>query len=248
MPEVRWSSRRCAGDVSVMSVARQLYQLQEIDTDIEDKERRLNQLSSKLGQNREIIQGREKLATAQKRLEDLKHQQNTVDWELEDLTGKINKENERLYSGRIQNPKELSGLQQEVNILKNTRDQVETRVLEMMEQVEGVETEMAAMDEGLRQLEAEWQSEQQRISAEIESLKAELPALQEKREAQAGAFDIQALALYDKLRKQKARAVARVEQGICSGCRISLSFSELQQVRIGGLVQCSSCGRILFLP
>ena len=41
---------------------------------------------------------------------------------------------------------------------------------------------------------------------------------------------------------------ARVEQGICRGCRISLPTTDLQQARSGKLVQCSSCGRILFLP
>jgi len=232
----------------VMSVARQLYQLQEIDAEIEDRERRVNQLTSRLGDNREVVQAREKLASAQKHLEELRHQQHTVEWELDDLTGKISKENERLYSGRIQNPKELSGLQQEVNILKNQRDQVETRTLEVMEQADGAEAEVTALDDGLKQLEAEWQKEQQHIAAEVEALKKELASLQQKREAQAGTVDAQTLALYDKLRKQKTPAVARVEQGICRGCRISLPFSELQQVRGGGLVQCSSCGRILFQP
>ncbi|MEE8619379.1 MAG: C4-type zinc ribbon domain-containing protein [Dehalococcoidales bacterium] len=34
---------------------------------------------------------------------------------------------------------------------------------------------------------------------------------------------------------------------MCRGCRISLSAAELQQARSGSLVQCSNCGRILFL-
>ncbi|MDI6814491.1 MAG: hypothetical protein QMC90_00160 [Dehalococcoidales bacterium] len=42
--------------------------------------------------------------------------------------------------------------------------------------------------------------------------------------------------------KQRGTAVAKVEQGLCRGCRISLSTAKLQQARSGSLVQCSSCG------
>ena len=57
----------------------------------------------------------------------------------------------------------------------------------------------------------------------------------------------QAIEVYQDLKKHKGTAVAKVEQGICHGCRISLPISELQQTRSGSLVRCSSCGRILFL-
>ena len=57
----------------------------------------------------------------------------------------------------------------------------------------------------------------------------------------------QALEVYEWTKTRKGQAVARVEQGTCQGCRISLPMNELQQARTGKLVQCSSCGRILYL-
>ena len=47
--------------------------------------------------------------------------------------------------------------------------------------------------------------------------------------------------------RQKKPAVARVEQGICQACRISLSASGLQHARSGQPVQCGTCGRILYI-
>jgi len=35
--------------------------------------------------------------------------------------------------------------------------------------------------------------------------------------------------------------------GICQGCRITLPNTDLQRARGGGVVRCSSCGRIIFL-
>ena len=82
----------------------------------------------------------------------------------------------------------------------------------------------------------------------MERLKAELTDLKQKRQLLSAEIDPQAMELYKGLKKQKGQVVARVEQGICCGCRISLPTTELQRARGDSLVQCSSCGRILFLP
>ena len=44
------------------------------------------------------------------------------------------------------------------------------------------------------------------------------------------------------------RAVSKVVQGRCQGCRISISMSDQQRARMGNeLARCSNCGRILYL-
>ena len=57
------------------------------------------------------------------------------------------------------------------------------------------------------------------------------------------------LTLYDSLRKTtKGRPVARVERGMCQGCRITLSTMELQRARSAQSgVRCNSCRRIIYL-
>jgi len=87
----------------------------------------------------------------------------------------------------------------------------------------------------------------EQLSAEMEELKTRLSDLKHKRQTLSTGIDSQATEFYDKLKGQKGTAVAKVEQGICHGCRISLSAAQLQQVRATSLVQCSNCGRILFL-
>ena len=231
-----------------MVVPRQLFQLQELDLEIESHEQALRQKTALLGENHLVVQAQEKLASEQKRLEELKHQQHSAEWEIDDVVSKIKTVEDQLYGGKISNPKELSGLQHEVNTFKDNRNHLETRALEIMDQVEAAEARLAAASNELGKVEDEWQAQQQLLSTEIEQLKNRLSDLKNNREQVLAGIDLRAVESYEKLRKLKGQAVSRVEQGICRGCRISLSSSELQQVRSGNLVQCGSCGRILFLP
>ncbi len=230
-----------------MSIAKQLYQLQEVDSELESNEQALKQLVSQLGESQAVVKTQTKLASEQQRVGELKQQQQSVEWEVDDLVDKLTTAEEKLYSGQIRNPKELTNLQHDVDGLKAKRSQLEDRILEIMEQVELATASVATIGSELKRLEAEWHSQQQQLSTEIEQFESTLSDLKQKRQLLSAEIDSQAIKLYHELRKQKAAAVAKVEQGICSGCRISLPTTDLQRVRSGSLVQCSSCGRILFL-
>ena len=228
-------------------VAKQLYQLQEVDLELESNEQALKQIIGQLGESQEVVSLRDRLASERQRLEELRRQQHSLEWEIDDITTKLAATEDKLYSGSIGNPKELANLQHEVDILKLRRSQVEDKALDVMEQVELATGSMATMSSQLKTLEAEWQSQQQQLSSEVERLKAVMSDLQHKRQALSAEIEPKAVELYHKLKKQKGTAVAKVEQGVCQGCRISLSNADLQRVRGGSLVMCSSCSRILFL-
>ena len=230
-----------------MGVAQQLYQLQEIDLEIESNERTLKQAISRLGESQAVVGARTKLTSEQQRLEELRRQQHSAEWEIDDLENKITTAQDKLYSGQIKNPKELASLQHEVDIMKARHGQLEDTALQIMEQVELAETSVATMSGELERLETEWQTQQRQLSSETERIKTILSDLEHRRQLLSAQIDPKAVELYVQLKKQKGKAVAKVEQGVCRGCRISLSTTGLQQARSGRLVQCSSCGRILFL-
>ena len=230
-----------------MSGAKQLYQLQGTDLEIESSEQALAQIASQLGESRAVVRTQTKLKSEQQHLEELKGQQRSAEWEIDDLVNKLTTAEEKLYSGRIKDPKELTNLQHEVDGLRVRRNQLEDKALEIMDQVELSTASVAALSNELKTLEAEWHSQQQQLSTNMEQLKTTLSDLKHKRQLLSARIDPQAVELYQELKKQKGQAVAKVEQGICCGCRISLPTTELQRARSDSLVQCSSCGRILFL-
>jgi hypothetical protein len=230
-----------------MSVAKQLYQLQEVELELESNEQALRQLNSQLGESRTVVKAQAKLALEYLHLEKLQGQQRSVEGEIEDITDKLATAEDTLYSGRIKNPKELANLQHEFDGLKTKHGQLEDKALEIMDRADQQATTVATMSSELERLEAEWHSQQQQISDEIKQLETTLVDIKHKRELLAAKIEPQVTGLYHELKKQNRQAVAKVEQGVCRGCRISLPYAELQQAKSGNLVQCGSCERILFL-
>ena len=230
-----------------MNVTRQLFNLQEVDQELASNEQAYARISAQLGDSKDVLEIRAKLEVEKKQLEEISHTQHTVEWEIEDFSAKLSKFEEELYSGKTTNPKELTSLQQEIESLKKNRGKLEDQDLEIMETIESLNTSILGLRSNLEKLEMGWQEQQKIFTAELKELEHTIFNLNEKRQTLASEIDPQVLTVYEELKKQKGTSVAKVEQGICRGCRISLPVNELQRVRSGGMVRCSSCGRILFL-
>ena len=230
-----------------MAITRQLFQLEEIDAEIEQKDLSLEQKQSRVG-NRDALNAlKTRLATEQQQLAELQHQHRDAEADVTDHLAKITEIEGQLYGGKITNPKELSGLQHEVNTMKALTEELENQTLEIIDRVEEAEKAVAQSTAELKNLESEWQREQQQLSEEIEQFQKDLNRLHQQRKDLAAQLDKSALSLYDKIRQQKKPAVSKVERGICRSCRISLSASALQRARGGQPIQCGTCGRILYI-
>jgi len=229
------------------TIARQLFQLQEIELAIEANGQAQARILSQIGESQDVIKARNRLVAGQKDLEELTKQQKALEWEIDDLTVKIKNIEKKLYDGKIHDSKELSSLQREQEIFKRNRSGLEDKALELMEKGDEVRNNISAINDELARLEAQWQAQQKRLAAELEQQKSDHAALEDRKQSMLPQIEAAPLEIYRDLRKRKGVAVAKVEQGICKGCRITLPNSDLQAAKGSGFVKCSSCGRILFL-
>ena len=230
-----------------MSIAKDLYRLQELDLALEANTQAQKRVSGQIGESQIVIKSRVKLAEEQKNLENLTAQQKSAEWETDDLTTKIKDIEKKLYGGKIFNSKELSSLQQETEDIKKRRSTLEDESLGLMDQMELTRKAIVSSQEGLAKLEIQWQAQQKQLVAELAQLKTAQTTLGSDRQQITALIEPEAYAIYQELRKRKGLAVAKVEQGICQGCRITLPNTDLQRAKGGGVVRCSSCGRIIFL-
>jgi len=232
-----------------MTMVADLYALQETDLDIQAKQVALEEVEARLGEREELDEAR-RLAEEQRRsLKEAQTKLRDAEWAVDDVRAKLQPLSEKLYSGTVKNPKELMGLHQDVDSLKARQRELEDRVLEVMSAVEDMERDLREADSRLSNMEAEWQADQERLRGQREDVQIELQELDGQRSRQQAAIEGETIRQYDGLRAaHQGRAVAKVERGICQGCRITLPMHVLQKARSGNhLVQCTSCERILYL-
>jgi predicted nucleic acid-binding Zn-ribbon protein len=195
---------------------------------------------TKRKQSYQVIEGKIKEnQSRQKRLED----------EEALLEGKIKREEDRLYSGRITNPKELSGIEAEVRSLKAKQDQIETQILICLEEGEGLRKESNQLSQSINRLESEAQKVRERLVSRESDLRSRMEELGQKRAELRAVVLEEHLQLYDKLRVERGGlAVAFLLDGVCRGCHMTLPAYRVDKMEDKtAIYRCDFCKRLLVL-
>ncbi len=229
-----------------MTTGEALYALQQLDSECDAKQDRLTEVEDALKDDTALREARQTLEKADKRAREQQVRQRDLELEIESLADKTSRSEERLYSGKVKNPKELADLQAEVASLKGRRQRLEDTLLETMIEREEAERARDQARAHLDEVESIWSARQADLKAEREALRERLEELQQKREAVVPRIDAGLLTTYKRLRRTKGgQAVARVRDDTCTGCGVTISPSAEWKLRHGELIHCDSCGRIL---
>jgi len=102
--------------------------------------------------------------------------------------------------------------------------------------------------EALEQAESAWIKESASMVTRRDQLEVRKQEVQTKRAQLAASIDAEFITRYEAMRRTKqGRAISKVEQNACQWCRVILTASELQHVRVSKDLQtCTNCGRILY--
>jgi predicted nucleic acid-binding Zn-ribbon protein len=183
------------------------------------------------------------------RRDDVARRQQRHEDELASAEGKIGEVDRKLYSGTVTAPRELQALQADVASLKRHRSDIEDHVLEAMQDREPLDSELAKLHEQRAAFESEAEQLRQAIAAQTKEIDSELTTELEARATAAAGVPDDLLSQYERLRtKQGGIGAARLVNGRCSGCHLTLPATELDRIRReppDTVVLCDQCGRIL---
>ena len=230
-----------------MTNAKTLLRLQEID--LESAAIRISQteLEGRQGESQALRAARDAVASTSERVQLGQKAQRERENKLDSITRKLSASQARLYSGTVQNPKELQGLGDEIEYLTQRIDELQDAVLEALIEVEEAQEALEQAESSFAEIENQWKTEQGDIGQELERLAGRSTQLANDRSALESQLEAADLELYNDLRRRKGPApIAYLAGGACKGCGVSLPVAEAHQVRDGEtLVFCSSCGRLL---
>ena len=232
-----------------MTTIRQLYELQELDLGISQHQSLISSIDSQIGDRAAIDALQREIEGQKGSLHQLRLHHQAQDLDAESMRQKVNEVEGKLYGGSITNLRELEGFEKETAFLRAQLKEIDDRLLETMMALEEAREKLSSLEDAREKAEDEWQIRQAELTKERKGLVEALAALEASRLGMVSYVGPQELKLYEGLRTSKGGlAIAKVERGLCRGCRMGLPTHQLQRARAGREpVLCNSCGRILFV-
>ena len=227
-----------------------LYELQKVDTAIEQAKVALE----KLPERTHHAQALSDLAHVRSTRDNLRREQSTMEAELaviEKKSVEIDAHRAKLerQMKTIIAPREAEALQNEMQTLAAERNELDDRGLLLLES-------SASADEDVRKL---VDTESRTVEVEATTAHAltqaaaaksdEITVLLVRRAEVALPIAESDIATYDRLRSSyKGIAVAIIQHGVCGGCHMDISVSELDIIKrlpIDQVAECPNCNRLL---
>ena len=149
-----------------------------------------------------------------------------------------------------QNQKEYETAMREVDALQKAIGQAETSIVELLEESEGVEKELAERADEISSLDGRRETALSEFDNSLAADKLEYDTETKHRAAAFATLPERLAAVYDRLaqRSRDGIAVAEVINGSCNACFISLRPQVQVDVRRGNeIITCENCSRILFV-
>ena len=233
-----------------MTELRRLYELQELDTQIDELTETLAELESQLADDSVVTEAKRRVAVLENHAEQIAANRRSIDRAIEDLQARLARTQERMYSGSIKSVKEMEAAEEERATMERNIAENEDRLLEVMVADDEVDDTLAKGREVVKRLEEQRSAAVTALTEKADETRASLDDLTPRRDSTWDAISAPVLHRYETLRSSRGgTAISRVERGMCSGCRMTLSTSEQQRIRFAtDPMQCSSCHRILYLP
>jgi len=172
-----------------------------------------------------------------------------IDDEAQAVGERADEVNKRLYSGTTTSPRELQAMQADIDMLHRRRSDLEDEELEVMEQRETLDAEVAALDTALEALK-ETAGKLSRTIVDTEAeIDEEIARESAVRDDLAKPIAEALLRDYERRRAQNRGAgAARLVGTTCQACHLTIPSTEAEKIRRGAgsvIAYCDNCSAIL---
>ncbi len=186
---------------------------------------------------------------ARTEVEDLAREQRKADADVEQVKARRTRDQQRIDAGSVNDAKQLTALQHEVQTLDRRISDLEDEELEVMERLEDEQARSARLKTELAEIESEAADLMRARDATVSAIAEQQSDKAAERDALASEIPAALLALYDKLRARLGGVgVGAVHQKRCGGCRLNIGASDLAAMLVAPsdeVLRCEECNRIL---
>jgi predicted nucleic acid-binding Zn-ribbon protein len=180
---------------------------------------------------------------------DLTRDQKKADADVEQVKARRVRDQQRLEAGQVSSPRELEQLQSEIVALDRRIGVLEDAELEVMEQLESLQSELSGIATEADELAGTAESVTATRDEAVNELDAAAAEATGERERLIVDIPEQLMAVYERMRAQLGGVgAAALRRRRCEGCRLELTEADLAAIRSAPddeVLRCPECNRIL---
>jgi predicted nucleic acid-binding Zn-ribbon protein len=227
-----------------------LWELQEVDQSIEEISREIKQkdLVVKIKEKQKIINDIQLIIEkVEKEIDELEIKARKFEEDLLNLEAKKQAQEKKLYDGSCTNPKELESMKVKLDEIKEKIVQVEDQAITNMDILED-KVHIFNQESGrFAELKRAYNKDIKLYQKNKRELTDKMALAETKQAELLSMLEENLLSIYQRVQINfKNRGIARVENGICSGCRVEIPIMHLKNIKEGNnIYTCEQCGRIL---
>jgi hypothetical protein len=229
----------------IQAVLKELLELQVLDAEIIQLGQQLGVLAPKLAALEEkLARERKAFEAAEGPVFDGHVERQRIEKEIHGIEQSIEEHRKRQIG--LKTNKEYAAVEHEIAAMRRRIDQLETRILQIIEQEEGTSRAQSEAHKRFDRFRAEAEEEKQRIGQQIRTKKERLEKRTAERDAWRRRIPPDVLRLYDRLsERHPGTVVVMAVQNSCGGCHMNLVHQKMLEIRqMQRFVRCDGCLRL----
>jgi predicted nucleic acid-binding Zn-ribbon protein len=223
-----------------------MIELQEIDMKLDRMKAERGELPKLVDNIQNLISNKKSLYNEQAdKIKKFKIEEKNSELEIESIKEQLLKYEDQLY--KVKTNKEYDAIANETETAKKKLNNLETKILEIEEEIEELAANNLKIEKELKELESQFKESESELKAKISASSEEENILKQEREIVKNNLTREQIKAYELIRDaKKGMAVAYSNGGICSGCYAFIPPQKVVEIRnMKQIFKCETCGRIL---
>lgn len=227
-----------------------IYELQGLHKEMGAIEKKLAELhdDSKLKRLKEEYQKlKQEYLKCEEKLKENSYQQEVRANELKNLEQNMKASEAIKFSKETDTMKKLENIEKHIEMLQNRKRAAENDIIALIGEADNIIKELDETKKKLAFIKKKYSGTKESVDKEIAELEARKSELAPKIDNLLKEIDSESYEMYSKLIKNHVDPVARVENRVCSGCKMEVPAMDYEALKSGNQgLKCQNCGRLLF--
>ncbi len=217
--------------------------------------------ASKLKKNDELIKMQDILDEIDKPYKEvlekinlMEHERKKIEGQISLNTEKIKKNEEKLFSGTITSAKELVNYQEEIKNLKEINDNLESKELEIMFEIDELKPKLTDLEQKRNNLINKIEKLNDEIKIRLTEVNKRISWLNNLKNKILSEIPKEIISNYTDIKQKKGGiALAIMQNNVCDMCNMELPIGELAKIKnaqkdnSNSIHKCPMCGRMLIV-